>query len=59
MPEQVILNLSKDAKVPPCPVSGHEWGGIVHNNEVTWVATWTENVNNSNKYCYLAAKHKK
>ncbi|CAH1762600.1 5982_t:CDS:2 [Entrophospora sp. SA101] len=53
-PEQITINLSKDAPVPP-PPAGHSWGGILHDNTVTWLATWKENVNDSIKYVFLAA----
>jgi DNA topoisomerase-1 len=48
------LNIGQDAKVPE-PPTGHEWGNIVHDNTVSWLATWTENVNNQNKYVMFAA----
>lgn len=54
MPEQVTLNLSKDAPLPPC-LPGHKWGGVVHENAVAWLATWTENVNGNIKYVLFAA----
>ena len=53
-PEQVTLNLSKDAPVPKAP-KGHAWGKIVHDDTKTWLATWKENVNDSTKYVFLAA----
>ncbi|KAI9596558.1 hypothetical protein BDF19DRAFT_437860 [Syncephalis fuscata] len=53
-PEQVTLNLDKDAPIPT-PPAGHKWGGIVHDPTVTWLATWKENINNSVKYVFLAA----
>ncbi|CAH1769930.1 2279_t:CDS:2, partial [Entrophospora sp. SA101] len=53
-PEQIKINLSKDAPVPPLP-AGHSWGGIQHDNKVTWLANWKDNVNNKNKYVILAA----
>ncbi|KAI9307649.1 hypothetical protein BJ944DRAFT_157616, partial [Cunninghamella echinulata] len=53
-PEQVTLNLSKGAKIPPT-IPGHKWGKIVHDQEATWLATWKENVNGSIKYVFLAA----
>ena len=28
---------------------------MVHDNKVTWLATWTENVNGNTKYVWLAA----
>ncbi|KAK6867619.1 DNA topoisomerase 1 [Candida tropicalis] len=52
-PEQVTLNLGKDAKVPE-PPAGHEWGEIRHDNEVTWLAMWKENISDSTKYVRFA-----
>lgn len=54
LPEQITLNLSKDAPIPP-PPNGHKWGKIVHDNTVAWLATWTENVNGNIKYIMFAA----
>ncbi|KAF9368866.1 DNA topoisomerase 1, partial [Podila verticillata] len=53
-PEQVTLNLSKDAPVPKAP-AGHKWAKIVNDDTKTWLATWKENVNDSTKYVFLAA----
>jgi DNA topoisomerase-1 len=53
-PEQVTINISKDAKIPS-PPPGHSWGKIVNDNTVTWLATWVENINKSQKYVFLAA----
>jgi DNA topoisomerase I len=55
MPEDVTLNLDKDAPVPECPVAGHKWGAIQHNQEVAWIATWRENIADNNKYVLFAA----
>ena len=55
MPEDVTLNLSRDAEVPPCPIPGHKWGTIVHNHEVGWVAGWFEDITGHNKYVQFAA----
>lgn len=53
-PEQVTINISKGAKVPS-PPPGHKWQDVVHDDKVTWLATWKENVNNNIKYVMLAA----
>ncbi|PRP82603.1 DNA topoisomerase I [Planoprotostelium fungivorum] len=56
MPEDVTLNLSEGAKVPECPIAGHEWGGIVHNNNVGWLATWKDSIKpEAIKYVWLGA----
>jgi DNA topoisomerase I len=53
-PEQVVINVGKTAQIPEAP-AGHSWGGVVHDNTVAWLATWTENVQNSQKYVLFAA----
>lgn len=53
-PEQVTLNLSKNANVPLPPVE-HQWKDIKHDQEATWLAMWKENVNGNYKYVMLAA----
>lgn len=52
VPEDVIINCSKDSKVPQPPV-GHRWKEVRHDNTVTWLASWTENVQNKVKYIIL------
>uniref|UniRef100_A0A1D1Y8P7 DNA topoisomerase I n=1 Tax=Anthurium amnicola TaxID=1678845 RepID=A0A1D1Y8P7_9ARAE len=53
-PEQVTINIGKEAKVPE-PPAGHSWNKVIHDNTVTWLATWKENVNDNIKYVFLAA----
>jgi DNA topoisomerase-1 len=53
-PEQVTINIGADAPVPT-PPDGHQWGNVIHDNTVTWLAMWKENVNESFKYVFLAA----
>ena len=51
-PEDVIINIGKKAEVPP-PPSGHKWKEVRHDNTVTWLASWNENIMNSVKYIML------
>ena len=51
---QVTLNIGPEAKIPE-PPPGQQWGKISHDNTVTWLATWTENVQSSQKYVLFAA----
>jgi len=53
-PENVTINIGENAAIPP-PPEGHKWGKIIHDNTVTWLAMWKENVNDSFKYVWLAA----
>jgi len=52
-PEDVTLNLSKDAKIPKPNVEGN-WGKIVHDNTVIWLATWKEQITGKNKYVFTS-----
>ncbi|CAH2286121.1 DNA topoisomerase I, mitochondrial isoform X1 [Pelobates cultripes] len=52
MPEDVIINCSKESKVP-APPAGHKWKEVRYDNSVTWLASWTENIQNSIKYIML------
>ncbi|KAF5354918.1 hypothetical protein D9756_005325 [Leucocoprinus leucothites] len=53
-PEDIILNIGKDAPIPVPNVPG-KWKAIQHDNTVTWLANWTENINGNHKYVFLAA----
>lgn len=52
MPEDVIINCSKDSKIP-VPPKGHRWRDVRHDNSVTWLASWIENVQGQGKYIML------
>ncbi|KAF2200199.1 hypothetical protein GQ43DRAFT_84080 [Delitschia confertaspora ATCC 74209] len=54
LPEQVTINIGKEAKVPE-PPAGHQWKEIKHDQEGTWLAMWQENINGAYKYVMLAA----
>ncbi|RYP10860.1 hypothetical protein DL765_007960 [Monosporascus sp. GIB2] len=54
LPEQITINIGKDAKVPQ-PPEGHKWKAIQHDNKATWLAMWQENINGAYKYVMLAA----
>lgn len=53
VPEDIILNISKEIPIPECPVPGHNWGGVIHDNTVTYIAKWIENINGQHKMIYL------
>ncbi|XP_072855526.2 DNA topoisomerase I, mitochondrial isoform X2 [Pogona vitticeps] len=52
LPEDVIINCSKDSKIPQ-PPPGHTWKEVRCDNTVTWLASWTENIQGSIKYVML------
>ncbi|KAL3690883.1 hypothetical protein R1sor_004534 [Riccia sorocarpa] len=55
-PEHIVINVGKDAAVPECPMPGHRWKEVRHDNTVTWLAFWNDPINNKEfKYVFLAA----
>ena len=56
-PEDIIINIGPGVPIPP-PPAGHQWKGVMHNNKVTWLAFWHDNVNDGFKYVWLAASSK-
>jgi len=52
VPEDVTINISKHAKIPEAP-EGHYWKAVIHNDEVSWLAFWNENINDAFKYVWL------
>ncbi|XP_060099039.1 DNA topoisomerase 1-like [Heteronotia binoei] len=52
MPEDIIINCSRDSAVPR-PPPGHKWKEVRCDNTVTWLASWTENIQGSIKYVML------
>lgn len=56
-PEDITLNLSKDAPIPELPsyLKGHRWGKIIHDHYVEWLVSWVDSVTGKNKYIFLGA----
>jgi hypothetical protein len=53
-PEDITLNIGGDAPIPVPNMPG-KWKAVTHDNTVTWLANWTENINGNHKYVFLAA----
>ncbi|CEL60825.1 DNA topoisomerase I [Rhizoctonia solani AG-1 IB] len=53
-PEDITINIGQNAPVPVPNIPG-KWGKIQHDQTVTWLASWKENVNGNFKYVFLAA----
>lgn len=52
IPEDVLINCSKDSNIPK-PPTGHKWKEVRHDPNVTWLASWTENIQGQVKYVML------
>jgi len=52
-PEDITLNLDKEAPIPK-PLSNHEWGTIIHDQSVIWLATWKDEITGKSKYIFTS-----
>ena len=52
-PADIVINLDKDAPIPKIN-NGKEWGDIINDNSVIWLATWKDNINGKNKYVFTS-----
>lgn len=50
--KDVTINIGKGEKVPT-PSDGGKWGKVVHDNKVTWLATWKDRCTGDSKYVFL------
>uniref|UniRef100_A0A672ZFQ6 DNA topoisomerase I n=1 Tax=Sphaeramia orbicularis TaxID=375764 RepID=A0A672ZFQ6_9TELE len=55
-PQDIIINCSKNSKHPE-PPPGTKWKEVRHDNKVTWLVSWTENIQGSIKYIMLNPIH--
>lgn len=54
VPEDITLNISKGAPIPPVPIPGRKWGDITHDKDADWLAKWRCPVTGKMKYVRLA-----
>ena len=52
-PEDVTINLDKESPIPKANVPGN-WGGVIHERHVIWLATWKEEITGKNKYVFTS-----
>ncbi len=50
-PEDVTINIGKGVRIPKAP-EGHKWKGIIHNQQVTWLAYYNDTFGDF-KYIWL------
>ncbi|XP_068143623.1 DNA topoisomerase 1-like [Drosophila tropicalis] len=53
----ITINCGRDSKIP-MPPRGEMWKEVRHDNTVTWLASWTDNVHGQNKYIILNPRSK-
>ena len=52
-PEDVTINIDKESPVPKPNVKGN-WGNVLHDRTVIWLATWKEGITGKNKYIFTS-----
>lgn len=53
-PEDVILNLDKECTIPKPNIKNHNWGDIIHDNNVIWLASWKDTITGKTKYVFTS-----
>ena len=51
-PEDVTINISKDAEVPKPNIEG-SWGKVVEDKTVMWIASWKDSISGKTKYVFV------
>jgi len=54
-PEDVTINIDKESKTPKPNVDG-EWGKVIHDRTVVWLASWKDHVTGKNKYIFTSVE---
>ena len=54
-PEDVIINIDKDAPIPKPNVPG-EWQDVIHEVEVIWLAFQINSITGKNKYVFTSVE---
>lgn len=57
MPEDITINIDKECAIPKS-LLGHNWGRIIHDNTVEWIASWYEPITGKTKYVWLGNNSK-
>ena len=54
MPEDVTINISKNANIPKPNIKDHNWGEIINDQTVIWLASWKEDITGKYKYIFTS-----
>lgn len=55
-PEDITLNIGPDMKIPIPPYDNHNWGEIIQDNTLEWIASWQNNVTQKYNYSRFGRK---
>ena len=54
-PEDVTINIGKEAKIPKPNVEG-EWGKVIHEKDKIWLASWKDKITGKTKYIFTSVE---
>ena len=46
--------MDKDSKIPKPNIKNHEWGKIIHDDTVIWLASWKDTITGKTKYVFTS-----
>lgn len=58
-PEDITINIGKESPIPEIPsfYPNHNWQTIIHNQYVTWLASWKDDITGKTKYVWGEVLH--
>lgn len=55
-PEDVTINLDKETAIPKPNIEGHNWGKVIHDRKVIWLASWKDPITGKAKYVFTSVE---
>lgn len=55
-PEHVTINIGEESPDPDCPMDGHKWGRVIHEQKELWVASWIDTSYEDENYATLTGQ---
>ncbi len=53
-PEDVIINIGKEAKIPETPTPNSRWKEIIHDDTAIWLSSWKDTITGKTKYIFTS-----
>jgi DNA topoisomerase-1 len=54
LPEDVTINLDKDAPIPEPNLKDHKWGNVINDRTLIWLASWKDTITEKSKYIFTS-----
>ncbi|VVU94647.1 Eukaryotic DNA topoisomerase I, catalytic core [seawater metagenome] len=53
-PEDVIINIGKEAPIPDTPSPNSDWKEVIHDETAIWLSSWKDTITRKNKYIFTS-----